>query len=1041
LTEPEVRQRLAAILAADVAGYSRLMGGDERATIATLNQFRAIFREHIEANQGRVVDMTGDSVLAIFETAAGAVLTGVAVQQALAEKNEELSPDRRMVFRIGVHLGDIHEQDDGTIYGDGVNVAARLENLAEPGSICVSDMARGAVKGQLDFSFADLGEQTVKNIAEPVRAYQLLPEGEAPTIAGQRTPKFVVAAVAIFVLAIAGVGWWQFGGAPEPKVVEVAEVEGELPPLPTGPAIAVLPFDNLSGDPEQEYFADGLAEDILTRLAAFLDLKVIARNSSFQYKGTAVDVREVGRELGADYVLEGSVRRDATSIRISAQLLDARDGGHVWAETYDRDLSVASVFAIQDEITEQVTAAIGGAHGAIAASGISRLGSGQVGDLRSYECVLLTYQYNSLPAPDVHKAARDCLEEVVVREPKYIEALAWLGHMYLEEVWSGFNPRESGPTSVDAAFEVLGRAVRLDPNHQHVRRSLAWAYYLDGDREQFFDEARKAIETNPNDVETLALMAQYIGYGGRWDESKVLTERLRSLTDNLPIWHNYTEFHYHYRDKDYAAAAVSARASQGIEHWGAPWYLALAYEGMGEDDKAMEALAKARAREPELTSDFVFKNRGALILDEVHLALLMEGHARLLEIEWSQAPSHPVIAVLPFDNLSGDPEQDFFADGISQDVLNQISPAMGIQVISRASSFRYRGLDVDASKAGAELGAQFLVLGSVRRKENAIRVTAELVEVETGKKVWSSAYDRTLNTAELFQIQDDISQSIVAAIADEYGVISQLTRQRTRQGATSLGSYECVLRAYHYFEYFTEANHLVARDCLEEAVQRDPQYAEAWGWLAILYSNEHLWQFNLREDPLGRSLRAADTAVSADRHSQMAWEGKAAAHFFRGDRDEFHRAAQKAISVNPNDVSTIGNIGWYYSNLGEYDQALPLMDKALSLSPFPPAWYYQPYWQKYYMDGDFEVALQFAIKAQIPFWYSDLMLASTHAQLGNESQAASNIQKLFESNPDVVAAYYPMANSMHWPIGFTEKVAEGLEKAGLQIPDEIGAAD
>ena len=353
-----MRQRLAAILAADVAGYSRLMGDDERATIATLNQFRAIFREHIEANQGRVVDMAGDSVLAIFETAAGAVLTGVAVQTALAEKNEELAADRRMVFRIGVHLGDIHQQDDGTIYGDGVNVAARLESLAEPGGICVSDMARGAVKGHLDLDFADLGEQTVKNIAEPVRAYRILAKGEvAPAGARKRTPIYLVAA-AVVVLAIVGVGWWQFGGAPEPEVVELAP--GELPPVPSGPAIAVLPFDNLSGDREQEYFADGLAEDILTRLTAFLDLKVIARNSSFQYKGTAVDVREVGRELGADYVLEGSVRRDATSIRISAQLLDARDGSHVWAETYDRDLSVASVFAIQDEITEHVTAAIGG---------------------------------------------------------------------------------------------------------------------------------------------------------------------------------------------------------------------------------------------------------------------------------------------------------------------------------------------------------------------------------------------------------------------------------------------------------------------------------------------------------------------------------------------------------------------------------------------------------------------------------------------------------------------------------------------------------
>ena len=404
-------------------------------------------------------------------------------------------------------------------------------------------------------------------------------------------------------------------------------------------------------------------------------------------------------------------------------------------------------------------------------------------------------------------------------------------------------------------------------------------------------------------------------------------------------------------------------------------------------------------------------------------------------------PTGPTIAVLPFLNLSGDPEQDYFADGISEDVLNQISPAMGLQVISRASSFRFRGSNVDASKVGAELGAQFLVLGSVRRTEKTIRVMAELVEVETGKKVWSNAYDRALNIAELFEMQDDITQSIVAAIADEYGVISQLTRQRARDGEASLGSYECILRAYHYFEYFNEANHLLARDCLEEAVQRDPQYAEAWGWLAILYANEHLWTFNLRDDPLGRSLHAGNTAVGADRHSQMAWEGKAAAHYFRGEREEFHRAAQQAISMNPNDVSTIGNIAWYYGNLGEFDLSLPLMDKALSLSPFPPVWYYQPHWLKYYMDGDFEVALQFAIKAEGPFWYPYLMLASTHAELGNETQAANNIRKLLEARPDIVDIYHAWAKSLHWPSDLIEKVATGLGKAGLQIPDEIGIAD
>ncbi|MDP6952765.1 MAG: adenylate/guanylate cyclase domain-containing protein [Alphaproteobacteria bacterium] len=422
---PTGTRKLATILAADVAGYSRLMADDDQATVAALQQARTVFREGIEAHSGRLIDTAGDSVLAEFRSVVEAVQCAVEVQEKLKAINAPVAEERRMLFRIGVNFGDIIEEEDGTLYGSGVNVAARLEGLADPGTVAISARVYDDVEERLDIHVVDIGEHEVKNIAKPVKAYRLLTHGETAAVppgAGNGSRNLAVAALAIVVLIIAGVGWWQSGTAPVPEVEEVAQ--GELPPLPTGPSIAVLPFDNLNADPEQEYFADGLAEDILTRLAAFLDLKVIARNSSFQYKGAAVDVREVGRELGADYVLEGSVRRDAASIRISAQLLDARDGSHVWTETYDRDLSIGSVFAIQDEITEHVTAAIGGAHGAIAASGIGRLGGAPVGDLRSYECVLLAYQYTGLPTVEIHKTARDCLEEVVVRDPNYVEALA-----------------------------------------------------------------------------------------------------------------------------------------------------------------------------------------------------------------------------------------------------------------------------------------------------------------------------------------------------------------------------------------------------------------------------------------------------------------------------------------------------------------------------------------------------------------------------------------------------------------------------------------
>jgi adenylate cyclase len=310
-------RRLTAILAADMAGYSRLMGADEE---GTLDRLKAIRREisdpKIAGHHGRIVKTTGDGLLVEFGSVVDAVRCAVEVQQTMAEHNVDIPAEQRIEFRIGINLGDIILEDDD-IFGDGVNVAARLEALAEPGGICVSRVVRDQVRDKLDVAFEDLGEQEVKNIARPVRVFRI--RAITPAVDAQ--------------------------GAPAPALA-----------LPDKPSIAVLPFANMSNDPEQEFFADGIAEDIITALSRYPSLFVIARNSCFTYKGHAVDVKQVGRELGVRYVLEGSLRKSGNRIRVTAQLVEAETGNHVWAERYDRDL--ADIFAVQDEITEAVTIAI-----------------------------------------------------------------------------------------------------------------------------------------------------------------------------------------------------------------------------------------------------------------------------------------------------------------------------------------------------------------------------------------------------------------------------------------------------------------------------------------------------------------------------------------------------------------------------------------------------------------------------------------------------------------------------------------------------------
>ena len=1039
-----ITERVAAILAADAVGYSRLMADDEKATIAALDRSRAVFTEQIEANRGRVVDTAGDSVLAVFETTSGAVRASMAIQEGLHALNADTSTERQMQFRIGIHLGDIMEKpSDGTIYGDGVNVAARLEALSEPGGIIVSDSVHASLRGRIEVGFDFLGSHEGKNLKEPVNAYRLLPEGEEPekTTGKPRIPLTgVIAAAMAAIMVVAGVVWWQVR-APEPTQMIMADgtpTDDLVLAMPQGPAIAVLPFGNLGQGDSERIFAEGLGAEIATALSRF-DLRVTAQASTTQIGEEVGDRAAIAAALNVRYLLTGGVASSQDRLRVQVQLFDAGRDTLMWGETYERDLIVSHVFDVQDDITQSVVAAIAGDLGEINKLLLSEARQELPGSTDAYACVLMLHDYNRVIGEEASKAARICLESAISDDPNYADAWAALAELYADTAVFSWEPYDE---YMQLAEDAARKAILLDPDSQRAHWALAFVSHLTNRPEQFAEEIEIALRLNPFNPNLIGNIGAYIAWAGDWERGARLLEKAFALDPNHPAWQNFPYIMWHVQSGRLDEALELARITETLlpDWYWSPANSAAILGHLGRQAEAAEAIARLNALNPDF-AEGVEEEIRFYVKDEEFAVLLIDGLRKAGLFDEPEPPSRPVIAVLPFDNLSGDPEQDYFADGISEDILNQISPAMGIQVISRASSFRYRGSDIDASKAGEELGAHFLVLGSVRRTENAIRVTAELVEVENGEKIWSSAYDRTLSAAELFQIQDDISQSIVAAIADEYGVISQLTRERSRHDTTSLSSYECVLRAYHYFEYFTEANHLVARDCLEDAVQRDQQYAEAWGWLAILYSNEHLWQFNLREDPLGRSLRAADMAVSADRHSQMAWEGKAAAHFFRGERDEFHRAAQKAISMNPNDVSTIGNIGWYYSNLGEYEQALPLMDNALSLSPFPPTWYYQPYWQKHYADEDFEAALKYAIKAQIPFWYSDMMLASTHAQLGNEGQAASNLQKMLESNPDAVSAFYPMATGLHWPVEFTEKVAQGLEKAGLKIPNANEIAD
>ncbi|MGB6282219.1 MAG: adenylate/guanylate cyclase domain-containing protein, partial [Syntrophobacteria bacterium] len=354
----DFKRKLTAILSADAKGYSRLMAENEEATVRTITAFREIVTEVVQKHRGRVVDSPGDNILAEFASAVDAVRGGVEIQEELKARNAELPENRRMEFRIGINLGDvIHEEE--RIYGDGVNIAARVEGLAEGGGICISGTVYEHIKNKLALGYQYLGEHSVKNIPEPVRVYRVLMDPEAigkvigeKRVVPRRGQRVVIAVAIVFLLAVGGVIYWRAASPP----VEVASVEKMAFPLPDKPSIAVLPFDNMSNDPKQEYFSDGITEDLITDLSKISGLFVIARNSTFTYKGKAVKVQQVAEELGVRYVLEGSVRKERETVRINAQLVDATTGHHLWAERFDG--TFADIFALQDRFTRKSVAAL-----------------------------------------------------------------------------------------------------------------------------------------------------------------------------------------------------------------------------------------------------------------------------------------------------------------------------------------------------------------------------------------------------------------------------------------------------------------------------------------------------------------------------------------------------------------------------------------------------------------------------------------------------------------------------------------------------------
>ncbi len=586
MAEVELRQRLAAILAADAAGYSRLMAADERSTVAALDTARRTFETKIRAHNGRVIDMAGDSVLAVFETAVGALEAAMDAQRALEASSSGVPEDRRMRFRIGLHVGDIIEKPDGTIYGDGVNIASRLQALAAPGGITVSETVHGAVKNAALFD--DQGAQRVKNIAQPVHAFAVRMSDAAhpPRRAFARRWR-TSAGVATLVVASALAGWWAWTSSDRQGSAVAPDSA-----LPAKPSIAVLPFENFGGDPEQEYFAEGMTDDLITDLSKVAGLFVIARNSTFVYKGKSRDVREIGKTLGVRYVLEGSVRRNGGEVRINAQLIDAVTGGHVWADRYDGDLK--NIFGLQDKVTRSVVAALSVELTKDEQDRVSRRGTKNAD---AYDVFLRGWQRYQKQTPEDFRAAIADFKKAAELDPGYSRAYAALAALY----WDAFTraweselglPRQHEAQSV--AQQYLAKAMR-DPTP--LAHQVASAMALQDQRyDEALAEATSAIGEDPNDPDAYLALASALSFTGKPAEALQFVERAIRLNPHYPPRYLYQLglAQFGLTRLDATAASLEQALARNPEDYWSQRLLLSTYGLLGRKEKAARLYEQVR---------------------------------------------------------------------------------------------------------------------------------------------------------------------------------------------------------------------------------------------------------------------------------------------------------------------------------------------------------------------------------------------------------------------------------------------------------------
>ena len=921
------KRKLAAILSADVIGYSRLMRDDEEATVRDIAAHRVLISDIIQQHHGRVVDSPGDNILAEFASVVDAVNGAIRIQHEIKKRNADTAEDRRMEFRIGINLGDVIEEQE-RLYGDGVNIAARVEGLAAAGGISISGTVYEHIKDKLTLGYHYLGEQDVKNIPEPVRVYRLLTEpqnagkltGTEKTISKRGWLWAVSAAVVVSIVAL--VVWQFYMRRPS---VEPASVEKMVYPLPDKPSIVVLAFDNMSGDPEQEYFSDGLSEEIITALSKSSQIFVIARNSSFTYKGKPVKIQQVAEDLGVRYVLEGSVRKDTDRVRITAQLIDAVKGIHLWAERYDRELK--DIFAIQDDITKQIITAL---HVKLSIGEDAQLIARTTNSLDAYSKYLVAREYHYKFTKEDNLNARRLLEEIITIDPEYGSAYSLLGGTHMLDVF--LQATDSPKKSLGRAIELQHKAITLGTNAHHV---LGFLYLTVGKHDQAFIECKQAVELNPNSATARTFYGIVLGRVGRFEEAVYELEqglRLDPFASSFTLRSLALAYSNAGRSED--AISICKKATQKAPNDLIARIVCIqAYSSAGKNKEAENEAAEVLRINPKFYLKSYKKRAAYKNKADTDRMITMLRKAGLPYEPPLPLPDKPSIAVLPFVNMSGDQEQEYFSNGISEEIITALSKTPKLFVIARTSAFRYKGKEVDIRTIGRELGVHYVLEGSVRKAGSNVRITAQLIDAKTNKHIWAERYDREVK--DTFALQDEITMKILTAL--ELNLSEGEQAVMVAKGTRNLDAYLKVLQSTFYRRRLNVEDNVKARRLAKEAISLDPDYAIAYTTLG----RTHVVDVWLRatkslQESTRLAIDLAEKALSLDESLADAYDIIGNSLILRREYEKAIAKLEQALKLEPNGADIHGHLGMALVFDDRPQEAVQVFQTAVRLNPTPP---------------------------------------------------------------------------------------------------------